>query len=80
MEWWFRIKNSELGIQKGNWEFVKIDNQSMIRRYYKHYAPVGQVARQIHNAMEASVGQHFDNQMINCMGMANENSVNLFPF
>ena len=57
-------------------EFVKIDNQSMIRRYYKYYAAVGQVARQIHNAMEASVGQHFDNQMINCMGMANEDMWN----
>ena len=57
-------------------EFVKIDNQSMTRRYYKKLAPVGQVARQFHNAMEASVGQHFDNQMSNCMGMASEDMWN----
>ena len=48
----------------------------MTRRYYKKLAPVGQVARQFHDAMEASVGQHFDNQMINCMGMASEDMWN----
>lgn len=57
-------------------EFVKIDNQSMTRRFYKKLAPVGEAARQFHNAMEASVGQHFDNQMINCMGMASEDMWN----
>lgn len=57
-------------------EFVKIDNQSMTRRFYKGLAPVGEVARHFHNAMEASVGQHFDNNMINCMGMASEDMWN----
>ncbi|MBQ6875220.1 MAG: alpha-galactosidase [Lachnospiraceae bacterium] len=57
-------------------EFIKIDNQSMSRRYYKKLAPVGEAARQFHDAMEASVGQHFDNQMINCMGMASEDMWN----
>lgn len=57
-------------------EFVKIDNQSMTRRFYKSLAPVGEVARNFHNAMEASVGQHFDNAMINCMGMASEDMWN----
>lgn len=63
-------------LRKSGAEFVKIDNQSMTRRFFKKYAPVGQVARQFHDAMEASVGQHFDNQMINCMGMANEDMWN----
>ena len=63
-------------LRKCGAEFIKIDNQSMSRRYYKKLAPVGQVARQFHDAMEASVGQHFDNQMINCMGMANEDMWN----
>ena len=63
-------------LRKCGAEFVKIDNQSMSRRFYKGIAPVGQVARQFHDAMEASVGQHFDNQMINCMGMANEDMWN----
>ena len=53
-------------------DFVKIDNQSMSRRFYSNLAPVGEVCRQFHDGMEASVGQHFDNAMINCMGMASE--------
>ena len=57
-------------------EFIKIDNQSMIRKYYKGLAPVGQIARQYHDGMEASVGQHFDNAMINCMGMNSEDMWN----
>ncbi len=58
--------------QKSGAEFVKIDNQSMTNRYYKGLAPVGQVAKEFHDGMEASVGAHFDNQMINCMGMSSE--------
>ena len=57
-------------------EFIKIDNQSMSRRFYKNMGTVGEVSRQFHDAMEASVGQHFDNQMINCMGMASEDMWN----
>lgn len=57
-------------------EFAKIDNQSMTERFYKNQAPVGQVARSFHDGMEASVGQHFDNCMINCMGMASEDMWN----
>lgn len=57
-------------------EFIKIDNQTMTRRYYKGLAPVGEVARQFHAGMEASVGEHFDNQMINCMGMGSEDMWN----
>lgn len=48
----------------------------MSRRFYKNLDPVGSVARQFHNGMEASVGQHFDNRMINCMGMASEDMWN----
>ena len=57
-------------------DFLKIDNQSMIRRYYKGCAPVGQIARNVHTAMESSVGAHFDNALINCMGMASEDMWN----
>ncbi len=57
-------------------EFIKIDNQSMSRRFFSGMMPVGEAARGFHNAMEASVGQHFDNSMINCMGMANEDMWN----
>lgn len=57
-------------------EFVKIDNQSMCRRFYKNRMPVGQAARSFHDAMEQSVQEHFGNQMINCMGMASEDMWN----
>lgn len=57
-------------------EFVKIDNQSMTRRFYKGKGAVGKIARGVHKAMEASVGEHFDNRMINCMGMASEDMWN----
>lgn len=53
-------------------DFVKIDNQSMTRRYYRGLAPVGRVAKEFHDGMEASVGEHFDNCVINCMGMSSE--------
>ena len=57
-------------------DFVKIDNQSMTRRFYKGKDAIGKVASQFHNAMEASVGQNFAGTMINCMGMASEDMWN----
>lgn len=63
-------------LRKAGAEFIKIDNQTMSRRFYKNIGPVGKVARDFHDGMEASVGQHFDNQMINCMGMGSEDMWN----
>lgn len=57
-------------------DFVKIDNQSMMSRLYKGLAPIGKIAKEFHDGMEASVGQHFDNNVINCMGMASEDMWN----
>lgn len=57
-------------------DFVKIDNQSMMARLYKGLAPIGKIAKEYHDGMEASVGQHFDNNVINCMGMASEDMWN----
>lgn len=59
-------------LKKAGADFVKIDNQSMYRRFYKGLETVGSAARQEHAAIEASVGAHFDGTMINCMGMALE--------
>ncbi|MCQ2433579.1 MAG: hypothetical protein MJ175_13330, partial [Clostridia bacterium] len=56
--------------------FVKVDNQSDIRRFYRGMMPVGQSARRLQTAIEASVGAHFGGDMINCMGMAGENMWN----
>lgn len=56
-------------------DFVKIDNQS-VYNLYREVKPIGEAARGIHDAMEASVGQHFDGTLINCMGMASEDMWN----
>ena len=53
-------------------DFLKVDNQSMTRRFYKGMDTVGRVTREWHRGLEGSVGLHFDNTMINCMGMASE--------
>ncbi len=52
--------------------FMKVDNQTMVRRFYKGMASVGQIAREYHRGLEASIGLNFDNTMINCMGMGAE--------
>ncbi len=57
-------------------DFVKIDNQTMTRRFYKNCGPVGQVAKNFHAAMERSVAEHFGVNMINCMGMGSEDMFN----
>ena len=57
-------------------EFVKVDNQSINRRYYKGLAPVGKTAALYHKALERSVNEHFGGNMINCMGMASEDMWN----
>ena len=54
-------------------DFVKIDNQALFRRHYKGLAPIGQQAREFHDALEDTVTGLFDGTMINCMGMAPEN-------
>ncbi len=54
-------------------DFVKVDNQSMIRRFYKKKGTVGQMSRAIHAAIDDSADKYFDLQLINCMGCASEN-------
>lgn len=58
-------------------EFIKVDNQSaMTKNNYKGLAPMGEIAREYHDALEASAGLHFSGKMINCMGMASEDMWN----
>lgn len=57
-------------------DFLKVDNQSMTRRFYKGVESVGSVTHTWHRGLEASVGLNFDNTMINCMGMASEDMWN----
>lgn len=57
-------------------DFVKVDNQSFLRANYSGVYPIGVAARELHAGLEGSVGANFDNNMINCMCMANENMWN----
>ena len=53
--------------------FMKVDNQSTVRQWYKGLAPVGQIARNMHEALEETVFKYFDGALINCMCMGQEN-------
>ncbi|WP_051250418.1 Sip1-related alpha-galactosidase [Paenibacillus harenae] len=54
-------------------DFVKVDSQSAVNNFLRHHRPVGASAAAAHTALEASVSLHFDNTIINCMGMSSEN-------
>jgi hypothetical protein len=53
-------------------ELIKVDNQSITRRFYRNLTTVGKAARSFHDAIESSVEKNFGGAMINCMGMASE--------
>ena len=71
---YFRTLDSFL--QRCGADFIKLDNQSMCRRFYKGVMPVGEASRSLHTAMEAACAFSFGNRMINCMGMASEDMWN----
>lgn len=54
-------------------DFVKIDNQSILRRFYRGMGTVGEMAKDMHRAIEDSTSKYFGNRLINCMGCASEN-------
>jgi hypothetical protein len=54
-------------------DFVKVDHQGALALILENDLAIGKAAKGAHAALEASVGSHFDNRMINCMGMASEN-------
>ncbi len=53
-------------------EFVKIDEQSVVDFFYQGKAPIGEIAKNMHDGIEKSVSEHFGDALINCMGMASE--------
>ncbi len=53
-------------------DFIKVDVQSNLANHYKYRDFPGKVSRVAHQALEASVGLHFNGQIINCMGMASD--------
>ena len=56
--------------------FMKVDNQTMVKRFYKGMDSVGRIASEYHRGLEASIGVNFDNTMITCMGMGSEDMWN----
>lgn len=54
-------------------DFVKVDSQSAVLNFTKHEWSIGEAAAAAHEALEASAALHFNNTIINCMGMAAEN-------
>lgn len=54
-------------------DFVKIDNQSIFRLYYKQRGTIGETASAVQNAIEDSAAENFGGKLINCMGCASEN-------
>ena len=54
-------------------KFMKVDNQTCISMWYKGIAPVGEIARNLHYGIETSLYKHFNGDLINCMGMGQEN-------
>lgn len=54
-------------------DFVKVDNQSILRMFYRNLAPIGEIARAMHRAIDDSVRRHFGGAVINCMGCASDN-------
>lgn len=69
-EFWHAWHSS---LKKEGIDFVKVDSQSSINNFMDRNEPVGKVAEGAHNALEASTSLHFNNTVINCMGMAQEN-------
>lgn len=54
-------------------DLVKVDGQSSLNNYTMFNESIGKAAAGAHKALEKSVEKHFNNTMINCMGMASEN-------
>lgn len=54
-------------------DFIKVDSQSAIANFFTHEFSIGKAASGAHTALESSAALHFNNTIINCMGMAAEN-------
>ncbi len=54
-------------------DFTKIDNQSIIRRFYKQQGTVGEMATAMHKAIDECAEHFYDGKLINCMGCASDN-------
>lgn len=53
-------------------DFVKVDGQSAVSLAYRGMETYGHASKEIQKGLNASAALHFDNAIINCMGMASE--------
>lgn len=68
---WHEYLKNKCGI-----DFVKVDGQSAISLFYRGLKEYGRAGAQIQAGLNASAALHFNNQIINCMGMAPEDMWN----
>lgn len=68
---WHEYLRNQCGI-----DFVKVDGQSAIALFHTGRKEYGKASAAVHAGLDASAAVHFDNAMINCMGMASEDMWN----
>ena len=56
-------------------EFLKVDNQSSFH-FDRNMKPIGELASVLHKNIETAAKKYFNNDIINCMGLAVENMWN----
>lgn len=57
-------------------DFVKVDGQSAVSIFYEGRESYGAASRAVQSGLGASAALHFNNRIINCMGMAGEDMWN----
>lgn len=68
---WHSYLKSQCGI-----DFIKVDGQSAVSYFYAGMESYGKASREIQKGLGASAALHFNNNIINCMGMASEDMWN----
>ncbi len=53
-------------------DFVKVDGQGAIHRYSRDLVALPEATSSVQRSLQASVGAHFQGQMINCMSMSQD--------
>ena len=64
---WHSYLKQQCGI-----DFIKVDGQSAISIFYEGEKEYGTASQAIQRGLNASAALHFENQIINCMGMASQ--------
>lgn len=68
---WHDYLRNQCGI-----DFVKVDGQSAVSLFHAGRKEYARASAAVHAGLDASAAVHFDNAMINCMGMASEDMWN----